>query len=250
MSSLKDKLTGFEAHPPEGSWDRISAALDERPMYASKLSEYGETPPQKAWEGILLKLGSPAKVRTLGGSRLVWAVAATLLLAVSAWLVFNRPESPQAPGQPITSGPALPDISTPVETETGTSAEIIKTAGINPVVSGKIKSAIAKAKRNTVQNNPEASVTYAALQDFLPKTAERKFHLNLQESSDKYMIYSDSRGNAVRVPKKLFDAIACPDDRPECQQHLKRMQEKVASSALTSNFGGILDILHGLQENQ
>jgi hypothetical protein len=64
------------------------------------------------------------------------------------------------------------------------------------------------------------------------------------------MIYSDGDGNAVRLPKKIFSAFACPTEDIKCKQRLQQLREKFAESAMTADFTGLLQILKSLQENQ
>jgi hypothetical protein len=64
------------------------------------------------------------------------------------------------------------------------------------------------------------------------------------------MIYSDGDGNVVRLPKKLFNAFACPTGDISCKQRLQQLREKFAESAVTADFNGLLQILKSLQENQ
>jgi hypothetical protein len=63
-------------------------------------------------------------------------------------------------------------------------------------------------------------------------------------------MYSDGDGNVVRLPKKIFNAFACPTEDVMCKQKLQRLKEKFAASAMTADFTGVLQILKSLQENQ
>ena len=64
------------------------------------------------------------------------------------------------------------------------------------------------------------------------------------------MIYSDDDGNAIRLPKKIFSAFACPTEDLICKRRLQQLREKFAASAMTTDFNGVLQILKSLQENQ
>ncbi|MFL5810973.1 MAG: hypothetical protein ACJ749_15740 [Flavisolibacter sp.] len=80
--------------------------------------------------------------------------------------------------------------------------------------------------------------------------ASRTTAIDYTTPVDKYMIYSDGDGKAVRLSKKLYDDYACATDKIICKQKIKKLQEQVASAAMKSDFTGILDILNKLEENQ
>ena len=84
----------------------------------------------------------------------------------------------------------------------------------------------------------------------MPMQAERNEMVGASTTADKYMIYSDGNGNAIRLPKKIFSAFACPTDNFDCKQRLQELREKFAASATTADFNGLLEILKSLQENQ
>jgi hypothetical protein len=107
-----------------------------------------------------------------------------------------------------------------------------------------------RSEKRMARLEPVEVSTFSMLGDLLPKTVERNDGLSSSAVAEKYMIYSDGDGNAIRLPKKIFNAIACPTDNIDCKQHLKRLQEKFASSAFTTDFSGLIEILKKLQENQ
>jgi hypothetical protein len=105
--------------------------------------------------------------------------------------------------------------------------------------------------KTSVWLGPETSLkSTASIERVVPQYAERTNAIDYSSTDDKYMIYSDGDGNAMRLPKKLYDAFACNTDRITCKQKLKKLQEQVAASAMKTDFTGILDMLNNLQENQ
>jgi hypothetical protein len=108
---------------------------------------------------------------------------------------------------------------------------------------------VARAKTSR-DRNKEPEPTFSFIESFLPKQAERNEMISSSVSPDKYMIYSDGDGNVVRLPKKVFSAFACADQDIICKQRLQQLREKFASSAMTADFTGLLEILKSLQENQ
>ena len=67
---------------------------------------------------------------------------------------------------------------------------------------------------------------------------------------EKYMVYSDGDGNAMKLPKKLFDFITCVREEVVCQQQMQQLQQRFALTAMTTDFTGVLDIVKNLKENQ
>jgi hypothetical protein len=71
--------------------------------------------------------------------------------------------------------------------------------------------------------------------------------------ADRYMIATTATGNAVRLPKKVYSAYACPDESlassyVDCKEKLSLLQSKMSAS-LTTDFAQFLDLLKNLQEN-
>ena len=63
-------------------------------------------------------------------------------------------------------------------------------------------------------------------------------------------MYSDGDGNAMRLPKKLFDFISCVKEDVSCKQEMQQWQQQFAAAVLTTDFTGVLEILKTLKENQ
>src|SRR4051812_9969578 len=63
-SDLQNKLSHFEAEPPEGVWNKIADALDEESTFSQRLFAYEEQPPLQVWNDIETALDEtvPTKV--------------------------------------------------------------------------------------------------------------------------------------------------------------------------------------------
>jgi hypothetical protein len=64
------------------------------------------------------------------------------------------------------------------------------------------------------------------------------------------MVYSDGDGTAMKLPKKLFDFITCVREDILCKQEMQQLQQRFASTVLTTDFTGVLEVLKTLKENQ
>lgn len=66
-------------------------------------------------------------------------------------------------------------------------------------------------------------------------------------SLNDFMIYSDEDGNAMKLPKKLFSLVNCPNGDDSCKERILNMQQKLSSASIASGFTGILEMLRQLQ---
>jgi hypothetical protein len=156
-------------------------------------------------------------------------------------------------------------ISKKTESELPTNSivqnNIIEKDSTNPFNSQKKNSLLstkenAKTDQLVVKSNttgePQTRTkhSFSPIENLLPHRAERNDVASTSIDADKYMIYNDKEGNAIRLPKKIFSAFTCPTDDMLCKQRLQLLREKFAASAMTADFNGLLQILKGLQENQ
>jgi hypothetical protein len=108
----------------------------------------------------------------------------------------------------------------------------------------------APIKRKPTSLSPTLLGITSTTDNLVPKIAKRNTVIAFNEDDEKYMAYSREDGNAVKLPKKMFDALTCPTKDVGCLQRIKQLQEKIAASALFADFTGVLDILNNLGENQ
>jgi hypothetical protein len=259
---LQKKLSEYAPEPPVNTWEAIAKALDEAPQatsFVKSLYEYEETPPMDTWSRIsaALDMTTGAKVIPFPKSnrRTVQYVAAAVILlafALGAGLMIgNRTITPS-----ITSSNAALNI--PADTEAkkvDPQNDVAVSPGLpspsllenaDPIQSShkENRSIISRIRPSTQLGN----VLLAA--NFIPKTAEGKQTVSNYPASDKYMVYSDNEGNAMKLPKKLFDFITCVREDVLCKEQMLELQEKLASTSLNTDFTGVLEILKNLKENQ
>jgi hypothetical protein len=254
-SLLQNKLLHYEAHPPKGVWDKIATSLNEdiSVTVSEKLYEFEEQPSPAVWQKIDARLDivviQKAKVvpfftRYRRPLKYSGAVAIFIFIAVLTSLLISKKTESEVSGQNVVN-------NTPA----------VKEDTLKPNISSEKKTAVAQkleksysepliAKSKVSKSRPTQNQSSFFAESFLPRQAERNEMVSSSIPADKYMIYSDGDGNAIRLPKKIFSAFVCPTDNFDCKQRLQRLREKFAASATTADFNGLLEILKSLQENQ
>jgi hypothetical protein len=252
-SPLQNKLLHYEVPPPEGAWDKIAVSLDENISLtlSEKLFQYEEVPSSKVWQKINAQLNNevydqvkvvPLFIKYRRPLKYSGAVAVFIFLAVLTSLLISKKTESELPAQGVAKT-VKKDTSEP-NTEVNQNSSIAQSKEINKTDRLIAKSKVQRAKSKDDHNS------YSIAEDLLPHQAYRNEVVSSSVPSDKYMIYSDGDGNAVRLPKKIFSAFACPTEDIKCKQRLQQLREKFAESAMTADFTGLLQILKSLQENQ
>jgi hypothetical protein len=253
-SSIQNKLLHYEIQPPEGTWNKIAESLDEgiSTTLCQKLYQYEELPLHDVWHKIAVQLedeGSekakvvPFFVRYRRPLKYSGAVAIFIFFAVITSLLVSKKTESEIPAQGITN-----DVKTKKDTSlvVGNSE---KNTAIQPMQKRNTERTIANSKPGGIRTeDSQPSISFD--QYLLPRQAQPNEIFNSSLSSDKYMIYSDGDGNAIRLPKKIYSAFACQTNDFVCKQRLQKLRQKFAASAVTTDFTGLLQILKSLQENQ
>ena len=252
-SSIHDKLFRYEVQPPNRVWDEISAAMDS-PIHTigERLHDFEAVPDKKAW-GRIEQLLQPTK----SGQRIPFykrysrplrysgVAAAIIFAAITLSLLVSKKTESEVPAPAITSNGSAGIDNNKQQNDQNDDGSRTTVAAITG------KESKFSFKRNLFRAASSISINPPPLSEkFLATAAERHAVIAEHLSDDKYMVYSDGNGHAFRLPKKIFDAIACPLDNNSCKQRIKNLQEIMAGAAVTSDFGGILQILEHLQENQ
>lgn len=258
-SSIQNKLNNYEPVPPDGVWNRINAALDENEehLLADRILNYAPAPPSGNWEKIsrLLDVNKvpgvvlPFYKKYRKPLKYTGAAAVIAFLAILTSLLISKKTISEVPLQPSVVAKEALQSNTPGE-RNQEEAETNSRSATQVFASNTRTSADRIRKTNQLGIQSHSAGTLALLNNILPKTVQRKNSITNDSRTEHYMIYSDEEGNAVRLPKKLFNAFACPVEQVSCKQKLKRIQEKIAASAQSADFAGILEIVNSLQENQ
>jgi len=255
-SPLQNKLFNYEVQPPGEVWSKIAASLEETisSEVSEKLYHFEEAPSPAIWPKIASQLDIPSREKarvlpfyTRYRRPLKYASVAAIFifLAILTSLLISKKTESELPGDNLVSNQNTREedtVKAPSDSkETGPVSPIIEKT--HPEVS-VARSKVARAKKYSSGN----SISLA--ENLFPTQVERTSMIGSSFNADKYMIYSDGDGNAVRLPKKIFSAFACPADNTDCKQRLQKLREKFAESAVTADFTGLLQILKSLQENQ
>lgn len=257
-SQLQNKLLHYGAQPPAEVWGKIAASLDENIItsLSEKLYQYEEVPSSQIWNKIETQLEETTKEKTkvvpfyIRYSRPLkysGAVAAMIVVAVLVSLLVSKRSESELTTQNINTNTTQPDTNTTVDKN---SREVISESVSKSLERDGNQTSFSKTRTSRTKKVYYQS-SFSLGQHFLPRIVERGPAINPSTiPDDKYMIYSDGNGNAMRLPKKIYNAVACPTDNYDCKRRLKELKEKFISAAVTSDFSGILEILRSLQENQ
>jgi hypothetical protein len=243
---LQDKLQQFSAMPPEGVWQKIADALDAGENIAQRLYQYEEAPPAAAWQKIERGLNETVPVKVVPFATrfrkpLRYAAVAGFLavVMVTITLTVKRTEAGALdPEKNITvqtnSSPALPPLSGEPVPSANPAGEAIST---NP------------KDQNTAPQNQQ-DVTTARKENKASNTVIRNQPNKagpVYSSLNKYVFFSDGDGRLRKVSKKLADFVNCKEDDLKCQQRLKELRQRMAASAMTTDFTGVIELLRQLQ---
>lgn len=247
---LQNKLLHYEEAPPPHIWEALEAALDSRrEPFAEKMMAYGTPPPPRVWGRIAAQLNEniPAPslfVRYRRPLKFTGVAAAIILFAVLTTLLFPK-QTDSSPQMSTTAETPIKPVSHPAQ-HTTPSHTITPVAGTPDIMPGQ-EISVASTGSNFFRKAIRAQ--QLLIQRFVPARsgAHPALAMNLKAQDD-FMVYTDGNGKAMRLPKKLFDLVACPSG-DNCKERLKALQEKASAASVNSGFTGILDLLHHLQDN-
>ena len=260
-SELQNKLLDFKADPPKEAWNRISAALDDAPFHivGEKMAAFEASPPADTWKKIRQYLDehTPARVvpflkqysRPLKYGGAIAILAVVLFLST---LMMNKGSVYESNIQPVVkNNPSVKRNNSDPAPGLKKNYTVNTEERIAEQKYTRTSSITHEANRRNRRTLSTAALTASySTSGHIPKVAERNSVLAFSQPVDKYMVYSREDGNAVKMPRKLFDAIACPLKDAECRMKLKQVREKFAASAFSADFTGVLDLLNNLGENQ
>ncbi len=259
-TQLQNKLWHYTPEPPQQVWDTIASLLDEKmdAGFPKKLYDFEASPSPLAWDKINARLDvpSPAKVVPFfqkHKKRIRYAAAAAIVifLAVTTTLLIGNK-----------TGSAIIATTPAAVQNQQRNMDSKASADQSPAPESNSLLASSRPDTNYQKNTEEKKNPYNKLQPqtrlgaviphwaFMPKVAKAKQTVGSNIPSEKYMVYSDGDGNAMKLPKKLFDFITCVKEDVLCKEEMQQLQQKVASAVLTTDFTGVLEVLKNLKENQ
>ena len=251
---LQNKLLNYAPEPPAESWNRISSALDEgAASLAGKLYSFEADPPPHIWDSINEKLHKDRKAGKLVifyppyRKAVQYSAAAMLLIALSFTASLMVGKKTESANLVVVNEKK---VSSPSGNNTGVSNDsaepslaLANEVDVSGYPSGK--------KAFQYRLKPRLNLgSIAFARTFIPPRAEEKTTITANTPQEKYMVYSDGKGHAMKVPKKLFEFMACVQEELLCKQQMQALQQKLAETSLTADFTGVLELLQNLQENQ
>lgn len=257
------KLLQYEPEPPAGVWKGISKALDENISggLSGKLQNYEAVPPAGTWEKIAENLTAKTPGKIIKRSKFFTvarvAAAASVIIIMAASIIFwNRDEdgmiavdNPVKPVQQQQQPQQNSQASAPVNIQKETDRQNFQQPV--PSTSEQRKEPTSYARNNPAK--PQRSYTrddHAESRSFIPEEAKEKAIAVSSYPVEKYMVYSDEDGNAMRVPKKLFEIMSCVKEEILCQQQVQQLQSKFASYVTSNDFTGLMEMLRNMKENK
>ena len=239
-SNLQDKLQQFSATPPDGVWNKIADALDEKETYTQRLFQYEEQPPLTVWPQIETALEStaPAKVIPLKKRfntpmryMAVASILAVFLVTITLTVRRTRAGDLDAENHSASDNTSIQSAKQP-------DTYVTQTATEDP------------AKENASGTGFEKNTETTKAADNTPSTRTTSIASNSKPSgsSVRYLLYNGDDGKVVKVSKKMANLLHCKDGDSDCQQRLKQLRQTMATNAMTADFTGILEMLRHLQQ--
>ena len=259
--NFQDRLNNFQLPPPEGVWNKIDRVLEaqEEKRLARKLFYFEIIPPAQAWQKLSFKIGSDketaARKRPIKKYLLYASIAASIILSIISVNFLTGNNNTVTEESLITT----PKIVTPSK-----NAEYNKTDSVNRIIEGTGSSnhfiaAVHSPKKSwfsthqlRLKDIEERLIGSASssLEKFVPESAFRNKEISYEDGLDRYMIYASDDGNAVRLPKKMYDNFACPSNDPSCKEKIKMLQQKMVQGSFASDFTGVLDLLSNMDDRK
>lgn len=252
MSSLRDKLYNYEQTPPENTWEKIAAALDESNLtdeFPSKLYSAEVTPPASAWDKIAGSLdkehGVVIPMRNKSFVLFRYA-AAVVIIGLITFGIFKWTDSSK--NQPEINELAVkdstPDNKTTVLPEENNITKADPPNG-NPDTEENTLN-IANTEKVRSARIKKTGDTYAIRDKIGATQPVYAYHEQTTNPADRYVMLMTPDGNIIRMSKKWGDLVCCVSGEEQddnCKDQLKKWQEKIASLPVASSPGNFMDIL-------
>jgi hypothetical protein len=258
-SDLQNKMFHFEADPPKEVWNKIAGALDadNEQEFPQRLFNYEVQPPVNIWDKIEASLEEESAIKVIPITRYkkplrYIAVAASIIAAffLTTNLLNKKTGTGSVIGGTETVNTTNQSSILPLDnsgTQPGVAIVPKKTVSTTAAENDVTNDEKTVRRRSLVSIRPQNILSIASIKKgFIPAIASKEVLFDFSEMNN-YMVYSDGKGNAMRVPKKLFSLLFCADGDYSCNERIRQLQQKMATSATTTDFGGILEILRQLQ---
>lgn len=259
--SFQNKLRDFAPEPPKGAWEGIASRLDDSPLFADRLAAFEAAPPASVWSKIEKQLDQKERaplIRIVPFRRYA-AAAILLVMAGFAYLSFFQNKTAQV----ITTTQATtPFVSTqtnpPASKQTPddiNSTPVAKSRGVQQNdVAGSAQTILSRLANEPETSIPTPAFSYAdegmEQKPFMPSYAVARQRVKISPAAERYMVYSDAQGNAMRVPRHMFDYVACITNELDCKKRIEALRTRAASLTLNTDFTGVLELLSQLEDGK
>jgi hypothetical protein len=264
--NFQDRLNNFQLPPPEEVWNKIDQVLEaqEEKRLARKLFYFEVMPPGQVWQKLNFKIGkdkeSPAGKRPIRRYIVYTSIAASIILSIVSINLLTGNSNSGTEESLITTPKLKPSNSQlpSKNSEYGVTDSVNRLTGVINSPGHLIAAIHVPAKRNwfsahklTLKNIEDRLIgSTSSLETFVPETASRNKEISYEDGMDRYMIYASDDGNAVRLPKKMYDNFACPTNDPLCREKIKTLQQRMVQGSFASDFTGVLDLLSNMDDRK
>ena len=261
-SRLQHKLFNYEVTPPENTWNKIAAALDESNLseeFPDKLYNLEVKPPFSAWNKISAALDAehpaiikePRKIFPM----LRYAAAAAIigLIAFGSIKFFTGKKRENelanstvisrdsvAAGTPENIKQPDNNLLVPENVRDEAALEESKRtlAKLDNTETRRIKQ---RVPRQSVDINIEEYPSYT--ESVEPSFASGEA---INDMASRYIILMTPEGNIIRMSKKWSNLLCCvsgEEQDEDCKDQLKSWREKIVHSSAAPSSGNFMDIL-------
>ena len=259
-SGLQHKMLNYEVTPPENTWNKIAAALDESNLsdeFPDKLYNLEVNPPVSAWDKISASLEAeqPAIVKEsrkiLPIFRYAAAAAIIGLIAFGSIKFFTSKNGENEIAKnsvllkdSVTSGTQenikQPDNNLPIPEEARDEAALEESkrtlAKLDMTETRRIKQTVNRESGNIINEIASSEMTAPS------------FALNetISDMASRYIMLMTPEGNIIRMSKKWSNLLCCvsgEEQDEDCKDQLKIWREKIVNSSAAPSSGNFMDIL-------
>lgn len=248
MSSLQNKLYNYEQTPPENTWEKIAAALDESNLadeFPSKLYNAEAAPPGSAWDKIASSLDAEHSVvipMPRKGFPLFRYAAAAVIVGIATFSVIkligvNNNKSATEELVIFRDSPVFKKTIDEIVDGKNTQKEnIVSVENIKKIAN------VAEVKK---PHTKKAKSGYSISENISGTDPIYAYNEHTPNLADRYVMLITPNGNIIRMSKKWGDFVCCvsgEEQDDDCKDQMKKWQEKLAASPGTSS-GNFMDIL-------
>lgn len=262
-SGLQHKMLNYEVTPPENTWNKIAAALDESNLadkFPGTLYNLEVTPPVTSWNQISASLNAEnADQPTIANeprkifSTLRYAAAAAIigLIAFGSIKFFiSKSDGKEIVKNPVAVKDSLipaaqgnikqQDNNLPVPEDLRDEAALEESkhtlARLDVTETRRIKQKILLEPVDIM--NEEAS----------PEMVQPSFASGeaISDMASRYIMLMTPEGNIIRMSKKWSNLLCCvsgEEQDEDCKDQLKIWREKIVNSSAAPSSGNFMDIL-------